>query len=100
MKVLTLLGTTLATFGMFAAQVPEDPVLRARAQRGLSENLAEGDLPPVPRVITEPPPLPPPEIHHRDLGRAKYTRRSKSKKKGGKQTRVSTKHVAKRAAGK
>lgn len=97
MKILTLLGTTLATFGLFAAQVPEDPVLRARSQRGLSENLGEGDLPPVPRVITEPPPLPPPEIHHKDLRRSRYTRRSRSKKKIGKQTRVSSKRLVKRA---
>jgi len=96
MKILTLLGTILATSGLLAAQVPEDPVLRARSERGLAPNLAEGDLPPVPRVITEPPPLPPPEIHHKDLRQSRYVRRG-SKHKLGQQTRVHAKRMVKHA---
>ena len=46
-----------------AQQVIDDPVMRIRSQRALS---GEGDLPPVPRGILEPPPLPAPVTHVKD----------------------------------
>lgn len=60
-----------------SAQVPDDPVMKAKAQRGEAPGGA-GDLPPVPRTILEPPPLPPPEEHHRD---SRKTRAGKAGKK-------------------
>ncbi|HJV22338.1 MAG TPA: hypothetical protein VJ570_06565 [Holophagaceae bacterium] len=73
--VITLLAT-----GLVAQALPqEDPVMRARAQRAALS--LEGDLPPVPRGVIEPPPLPPPDTHPKDLrgGRGK-TRSAKGKK--------------------
>jgi hypothetical protein len=60
--LLGLLGAETA----FGVQPVEDPVLKARAQRAAAQGIAEADLPPVPKGIAEPPPLPPPEIHPRD----------------------------------
>jgi hypothetical protein len=58
------LGTILLLATMLSAQVPaEDPVMKARAARVQS---GDGDLPPVPRAVLEPPPLPPPELHVKD----------------------------------
>jgi hypothetical protein len=56
------------------AQAQEDPVLRARAQRASAQGISEGDLPPVPRGIIEPPPLPPPELHVKDSRKGRRTR--------------------------
>ena len=70
---------TLLATGLVAQALPqEDPVMRARAQRAS----LEGDLPPVPRGVIEPPPLPPPDTHPKDLrgGRGKASRASKGKK--------------------
>lgn len=66
-----------------SAQPQEDPVLRARAQRASAQGLADGDLPPVPRGIVEPPPLPPPEAHVKDNRKA---HRAKVKGRKGKST--------------
>ena len=68
----------------FAFQVPEDPVLKARTQRAQAMGISDGDLPPVPRSITEPPPLPGPETNYKDMrkGRAARTSRSGHTKKG------------------
>ncbi len=62
----------------FAFQVPEDPVLKARTQRAQAQGISEGDLPPVPRVISEPPPLPAPETNYKDTRKGKSARRSRS----------------------
>ncbi len=72
------LVTLLAT-GLVAQALPqEDPVMRARAQR----SSMEGDLPPVPRGVVEPPPLPPADTHPKDLrgyrGRTRNVRGKKS----------------------
>jgi hypothetical protein len=64
-----------------SAQPQEDPVLRARAQRASAQGISDGDLPPVPRGIVEPPPLPPPEAHVKDNRKA---RRAKGKVRKGK----------------
>ena len=73
--------TSLALSLVASAQPQEDPVLRARAQRASAQGISEGDLPPVPRGIVEPPPLPPPEAHVKDNRKA---RRAKGKVKRGK----------------
>ena len=49
-----------------AQQLAEDPVMKARSQRAQAQGINEADLPPVPRAITDPPPLPPPETHIKD----------------------------------
>ncbi len=54
----------------------EDPVLKARATRAAAQGIDERDLPPMPKALVEPPPLPPPETHPKDLPgyRAKHRR--------------------------
>ena len=76
-----LLISSLALSLVASAQPQEDPVLRARAQRASAQGISEGDLPPVPRGIVEPPPLPPPEAHVKDNRKA---RRAKGKVRKGK----------------
>lgn len=67
---------SLLAGGLFGQGVPDDPVAKARALR-----TAPGDLPPVPRGVVEPPPLPPPETHPKDLrGAARRAARNKSRK--------------------
>ena len=69
--------SSLALSLVASAQPQQDPVMRARAQRASAQGISEGDLPPVPRGIVEPPPLPPPEAHVKDTRKA---RRAKGKK--------------------
>lgn len=71
--IMVLLGGIASAF-----QVPEDPVLKARSQRAQALGVSEGDLPPVPRTISEPPPLPPPETNYKDTRKGKAARRSRS----------------------
>jgi hypothetical protein len=78
-RVLFISGLALSLVA--SAHPQEDPVLRARAQRASAQGLADGDLPPVPRGIVEPPPLPPPEAHVKDSRKA---RKAKAKAKGRK----------------
>ncbi|MDR0498852.1 MAG: hypothetical protein LBH03_03825, partial [Holophagales bacterium] len=62
------LGTAIFLTGSFviaqSVGIDVDPVMRAKAQRDFNNNQ---DLPPVPRGLTEPPPLPPPELHTHDI---------------------------------
>jgi hypothetical protein len=67
-----------------SAQPQEDPVLRARAQRAAAQGVSEGDLPPVPRGIVEPPPLPPPEAHVKDTRKGRKAKAKAKKGKGAK----------------
>jgi hypothetical protein len=61
------LGVTLAACTVLnAQQLPEDPVMKVRALRAQAQGIKEADLPPVPRGVTDPPPLPPPEAHLKD----------------------------------
>ena len=92
----TALISLLAT-GLVAQALPqEDPVMRARAQR----TATSGDLPPVPRGVVEPPPLPPPETHPKDLRGARRGRATKAKgKKGGQKGRVAKKGSRKASRG-
>ncbi|GLH67293.1 hypothetical protein [Geothrix edaphica] len=70
--------SSLALSLVAAPRPQEDPVMKARAQRASAQGISEGDLPPVPRGIIEPPPLPPPEAHVKDTRKG---RRSASKAK-------------------
>jgi len=73
--------SSLALSLVATAKPQEDPVMRARAQRASAQGVADGDLPPVPRGIVEPPPLPPPEAHVKD---SRKGRKAKVKTKKGK----------------
>jgi hypothetical protein len=73
--------SSLALGLVASTHAQEDPVLRARAQRASAQGISEGDLPPVPRGIVEPPPLPPPEAHVKD---SRKGRKAKGKVKKGK----------------
>jgi len=85
-----IVGTLLVTFGVLTGQQPvDDPVMKARAQRASVG--VDLDLPPVPRTVMEPPPLPPPEVNIKDTRGYKARRGKKGKrgkavvtKKGGK----------------
>jgi hypothetical protein len=57
-----------------AQQAVVDPVLSIQSQRPSS-----GDLPPVPRGIVEPPPLPAPETHVKDTRGYRASRRTRRK---------------------
>ncbi len=65
------------------ARGQQDPVLKARAQRSADLGLPEGDLPPLPKGIVEPPPLPPPELHVKDARRSRRAKGRKSVRKKG-----------------
>jgi len=75
-----IVGTILVAFGVLAAQQPvDDPVIKAQARRtGVG---ADQDLPPVPRTVMEPPPLPPPEVNIKDT--RGYKAKKGKKGKGG-----------------
>ena len=81
MRKLRRLGTAILALSLFAVSAPgssgSDPVVAVRAQRAAALGLSEDDLPPVPRGIVEPPPLPPPEIHPKDLRRGRGARKAK-----------------------
>jgi hypothetical protein len=69
--------------GLVASPRPqEDPVMKARAQRASAQGISDGDLPPVPRGIIEPPPLPPPEAHVKDLRKSRRAKGRIARKKG------------------
>jgi hypothetical protein len=94
--------SSLALCVVASAHPQEDPVLRARSQRASAQGISEGDLPPVPRGIAEPPPLPPPEAHVKDSRKGRKTK-GKSKKgkagvKKGKGAAAGSKPSAKRKA--
>ena len=81
--------------GVLGAQAPaDDPVQKVRAERAKAQGIAEGDLPPVPRGIVEPPPLPPPETHLKDTphGRVAHSSRHGAAAKGAKATRTAKTH--------
>jgi hypothetical protein len=73
-----MLGIVAVAFGLLAAQqAPDDPVMRIRAQRAQAGG--DQDLPPVPRSVMEPPPLPPPEVHVKDTRGYRAKRGKKGK---------------------
>ncbi len=76
-----LLGTFVIALGLAAApQSAEDPVMKARAQR--AQTGGDQDLPPVPRVVLEPPPLPPPEVHIKDTRGYRASKKARRGKRG------------------
>jgi hypothetical protein len=82
MGLVKSLSLLLVTCSLLAAQdLPDDPVMKARSQRAKAQGLNEADLPPMARPVTEPPPLPPPETHHKDTraGRQKLSHRKSAK---------------------
>lgn len=89
-----LIFSSLALSLVASAPAQDDPVLRARAQRASAQGISDGDLPPVPRGIVEPPPLPPPEAHVRDIRKA---RMAKGKVKRGKAVAKKGKPLASRS---
>jgi len=85
-----LVISSLAMSLVASAQPQEDPVLRARAQRAAAQGISDGDLPPVPRGIVEPPPLPPPEAHVKDTRKGRKAKAKAKKGKGAKQGKAAT----------
>jgi hypothetical protein len=78
-----------------STQAQEDPVLRARAQRASAQGISDGDLPPVPRGIVEPPPLPPPEVHVKDSRKGRKAKgKVKKRKSGARKTKGSISKVS------
>jgi hypothetical protein len=103
-------GTLIVLFVgwcVLGSQTPlEDPVQKARAERAQAQGIGEGDLPPLPKGVVEPPPLPAPETHVKDTrggsaSRVVKTRRGKalarknSKSKSSASSHASTKPPAK-----
>ncbi|WP_005031964.1 hypothetical protein [Holophaga foetida] len=92
MTFFKTLGLVALACGLLQAQSPvEDPVMKARTQRAQAQGVSEGDLPPVPKGIIEPPPLPPPELHVRDMVRSSRatTRASRvARRKAGRRVKV------------
>jgi hypothetical protein len=82
----------LLTMGcVLGAQTVDDPVMKARLQRAQAQGIEESDLPPVPRGVMEPPPLPPTEIHAKDAPHpqvAKPSRRRGGKLRAGRQAKA------------
>ena len=91
MKRVRRVGLAFTTLALAGSGLPApsdgDPVTEARAQRAAALGIAESDLPPVPRTIVEPPPLPAPEIHPRDTHRGSRKQAKKGgRKRGGART--------------
>jgi hypothetical protein len=80
MVVKLILGSTICFIALAQSPDAQDPVLKAKAQRALENGK---DLPPIPRGLIEPPPLPPPELHSHDV-RKKRVAPAKSKKAAAK----------------
>ncbi|WP_257310936.1 hypothetical protein [Geothrix fuzhouensis] len=74
--------SSLALSLVAAPRAQEDPVMKIRAQRASAQGIAEGDLPPVPRGIVEPPPLPPPEAHVKDTRKGRRAAAKARHRKG------------------
>ena len=85
--------SSLALGLVASTHAQEDPVVRARAQRASAQGISEGDLPPVPRGIVEPPPLPPPEAHVKDSRKARKAK-GKKRRSGTRKTKGSHAKVA------
>lgn len=80
-------GLLLTVSCLLGAQAVDDPVMKARSQRSQAQGIEESDLPPVPRGVVEPPPLPPPETHAKDSPHAQATKTAR--RRGGKVRAVS-----------
>jgi len=66
-----------------AQDLPDDPVMKARLQRAQAQGIEESDLPPVPRSVVEPPPMPPPEIHFKDAPHPKASKTARQRSAKG-----------------
>lgn len=88
------LGAMIGIVSVLSAQqAVEDPVLKIRSQRASS---GEGNLPPVPRAILEPPPLPAPETHVKDTRGFRASRTARQARR--KAVKVTKKQPAARPA--
>ncbi|HNX94948.1 MAG TPA: hypothetical protein PKL14_07280 [Holophaga sp.] len=100
MKVLRMLGAAVLATSLLSAQIPEDPVLKAHGEKALTQGVSNGDLPPVPRGVSEPPPLPPPESNPKDVKGYRASRRqavaAKRRGKGKLKAKVAKKGRASR----
>ena len=77
MILIKRIGALVLVAGLLPAQQPlEDPVLKAKALRA-STPTSSDDLPPVPRGILEPPPLPPAVTHVKDTPGYRATRKAR-----------------------
>lgn len=77
MTLFKRIGALVMAAGLLPAQQPlEDPVLKAKALRA-SRPTSQDDLPPVPRGILEPPPLPPAVTHVKDTPGYRATRKAR-----------------------
>ena len=86
-----ILLSALALSLVAALPAQEDPVMKVRNERASAQGISERDLPPLPRAIVEPPPLPPPETHPKDTPgyrsrRAKGRRGHKGRKGAGRRS--------------
>jgi hypothetical protein len=91
MNLVKKWGLVLTVGCFLGAQSFDDPVMKARLQRSQAQGIEETDLPPVPRGVVEPPPLPPPETHAKDSPHArvsKSARRHGGKVRAGKRGRA------------
>lgn len=88
MRILKLLSVGAMAMGLLltplAAQAIDDPVIKARGEKALSQGVSDTDLPPVPRAIAEPPPLPPPETHIKDTRGYRPSKASRASARKGK----------------
>jgi len=74
-----VIGIALCLAGTLASAQPEDldPVVKVKAARAQRDSQ---DLPPIPRGLTEPPPLPPPELHTHDIRRHRGSGSARARK--------------------
>lgn len=101
MKILRLaIMLPLAIGPLLAFQIPDDPVVNARAQRAAAQGISEGDLPAVPRTIAEPPPLPAPETNYEDTrkGRASRAKHGRRGRRGKSHKKSATKPASKKSS--
>jgi hypothetical protein len=91
MTLIKRAGALFLIAGILSAQqVLEDPVMKARALRASAPS-HEDDLPPVPRAILEPPPLPAPVSHVKDTPGYRATRKARKSKRKTTKTAKPTK---------
>jgi hypothetical protein len=91
MTLIKHAGVLFLIAGILSAQQAiEDPVMNARALRASTPS-HEDDLPPVPRAILEPPPLPPPVTHVKDTPGYRASRKAKKSKRKTAKTSKGTK---------
>lgn len=82
----TMSVLALVAFSAVGSMPAQDPVAKVKAERAAQGS--GGDLPPVPRAVLEPPPLPPPEAYERKASKKSVRLAKASVVKGGKSTKA------------